>query len=289
MAKKKEAKPAKDQALQWICVLSGIVSLVCLVPKIPYRHALIFTGYHQRFPLERTYSLFGASNKMGQMVSWFKWQTQTCNMMKEYAKSNPLLAAVGGIAAAKSGVGGAAAGCQYWDMCKTQLAVRCTEYATMAVMSILAMLFQLIGAGAALCVPVMLNSESDAGKDKKGSKKEKAKKAAVGATMSCALAGGLLPFLSWAIYMGASGAMMSNLKMKEAYAYGYAYVGSYIALVGWILGLIGGFIAFRRFQTFGKEKEKDDEDEPAANANMPSDMPAMGAMPGMPPTGPPAM
>jgi len=290
MAKKKEPRPLKDQVLQWLSVLSGIVALVCLVPAIPYRYAETFTGYHQRFPMVRKYSLFGATNKMGAMVSWFKWQKETCRMKDEFAKSNPLLAAAGGIAAKKSGVGGAAAGCMYWDTCKTQLMNRCYEYATMAVMSVIAMLLQLIGGGAGLCVPVMLNGENDAGKDKKGTKKDKAKKAAVGATMMCAVAAGLLPFLSWAIYMGSSGAMFSNLKVKEAYAYGYAYVGSFVAVFGWLIGLIGAFLGFRRWQTFGKEKEKDEDDDAAAasaNANMPTDLPGMGA-PGMPPA-PPAM
>jgi len=80
MAKKKEPRPLKDQVLQWLSVLSGIVALVCLVPAIPYRYAETFTGYHQRFPMVRKYSLFGATNKMGAMVSWFKWQKETCRM-----------------------------------------------------------------------------------------------------------------------------------------------------------------------------------------------------------------
>lgn len=83
--------------------------------------------------------------------------------------------------------------------------------------------------------------------------------------------------------------MMSNLKTKEAYAYGYAYVGSFLAVSGWLLGLIGAFIGLRRFQTFGKEKEKDDDDDAAANANMPTDMPPMADVPGMPSAAPPAM
>lgn len=287
MAKKKEPKPVVDQVMQWLAVLSGVLGLICLVPKVPYRYAEVFTGYHQRFPLARQYSLFGATDKFGKTVSWFRMQKETCRMKDELAKSNPLLAVAGGLAAKKSGVGGAAAGCMYWDLCKAQLTVRCMEYATMSIMSILAMLLQLIGVGALLCVPMMLNGEDAAGKEKKGSKKEKAKKAAIMGTMNCAIAGGVLPFLSWVLYMMSTASRFETLKTKEAYAYGYAYVGSYLAVIGWVFGLIGALLAWRRFSNFGKEKEKDeDEDTSAANAAMPSDLPGMApgmAPPGMPP------
>lgn len=195
---------------------------------------------------------------------------------------------VGSVAAQKTGAGGAAAGCLYWTECKTQLNVRCMEYATMAIVSIIAMIFQLIGVGALLCVPVMMNSEDGAGKEKKGSKKEKAKKGALMSTMICAILGFVsapqgieacakaaalrLPFLSWTMYM-VSGAYSIRAKewwqqvfrhdvleledqrvwrrenrvqtlLLRAYVYAGAYVGSFLAVAGWFLGLIGRALRF---------------------------------------------
>ncbi|CAE7668079.1 unnamed protein product [Symbiodinium pilosum] len=69
----------------------------------------------------------------------------------------------------------------------------------------------------------------------------------------------------------------------RAYAYGYSYVGSYLAVSG-----VG--CAWRRWNTFGQEKEDEEEDAAAtANANLPTD-PAAGMPPGAPGMpGPPPM
>ncbi|CAE7619582.1 unnamed protein product [Symbiodinium natans] len=287
--KSKEPKPVIDQALSWLAVLAGIIGLVCLIPKVPYRYSEIYTGYHNRFGVVRRYSLFGVTNKNGQMASWFKLKRDTCAKMKEFAQGNPLLAVAGSLAASQSKVGGAVAGCLFWDVCKAQMNVRCMEYTTMSIISLIAMLFQLGGVGCLLCVPMMLNSEDDTGKEKKGAKKEKAKKSAMAATMNVTIAGCLLPFISWAMYMGCTDSMFHTFKTKEAYAYAYSYIGSYIAVTGDFLALIGIVCAWRRWSKFGQDKD-DDEGDAAANASMPTDpmagMPPGGA-PGMPPPMPP--
>ncbi|CAJ1454100.1 unnamed protein product [Effrenium voratum] len=200
--KSKEPKPLIDNVLIWLAVLSGVIGLVCLIPKVPYRYAEVFTGYHSRFAVARRYSLFGPTNRNGQVVSWYKMKRDVCLKLKEFQQGNPMLTAAVGIASTQSGVGGAAAGCLFWDACKIQMQVRCNEYATMSIISILVQLLQLIGVGALLCVPMMLNGEDEAAKEKKGSKKEKAKKNAMAATMNCSVAGFACTFLSWALYMG---------------------------------------------------------------------------------------
>ncbi|CAE7196788.1 hypothetical protein AK812_SmicGene19100 [Symbiodinium microadriaticum] len=291
MAKKsKEPKPVIDQVLSWISILAGLIALVCLVPKVPYRYAEIYTGYHARFGVQRRYSLFGLTNRNGQLESWFKVKRDTCMKMKEYAQSNPLLAVAGSLAASQSKVGGAVAGCVFWDACKAQLNVRCMEYTTMSIISLICMLFQLIGAGCLLCVPMMLNSEDDAAKDKKGAdKKEKATRNAMQATMNVTIAGFMFPLISWAMYMGMTDSMFHTFKAKEAYAYGYAYVGSYIAVSAFSFASLGVLCAWRRWAKFGQDKD-DEEDTAAANASLPTDpmagMPPGGA-PGMPPPMPP--
>mmetsp|Transcript_404 Transcript_404/g.794 ORF Transcript_404/g.794 Transcript_404/m.794 type:complete len:292 (-) Transcript_404:101-976(-) len=290
MAKKKEPKPVIDQVLQWMAVLAGLLGLVCLVPKVPYRYAEIFTGYHNRFAVPRKYSLFGVTNRVGQTVSWFKLKRDTCMKMKEFAQGNPLLAVAGSLASSQSKVGGAVAGCIFWDVCKAQVAVRCAEYSTMSVISIVAMLFQLIGAGALFSVPMLLNTEDDSKKDKKGAKKEKAKKSAMATTMQVTAVGFVLPFLSWAMYMMCTDSMFTTLKTKEAYAYAYSYFGSWLAMSGNFLALIGIACAWRRWSKFGEDKEEDDD--AAANANLPTDPAPMSSMPpgaaplGMPPAAP---
>ncbi|CAE7629477.1 unnamed protein product, partial [Symbiodinium sp. CCMP2456] len=215
-----------------------------------YRYAEIYTGYHARFGVQRRYSLFGLTNRNGQLESWFKVKRDTCMKMKEFAQSNPLLAVAGSLAASQSKVGGAVAGCVFWDACKAQLNVRCMEYTTMSIISLICMLFQLIGAGCLLCVPMMLNSEDDAAKDKKGAdKKEKATRNAMQATMNVAIAGFM------------------------AYAYGYAYVGSYIAVSAFSFASLGAMLrvlcAWRRWAVFGQDKDEE-EDTAAANASLPT-------------------
>ncbi|CAJ1359173.1 unnamed protein product [Effrenium voratum] len=289
--KSKEPKPLIDNVLIWLAVLSGVIGLVCLIPKVPYRYAEVFTGYHSRFAVARRYSLFGPTNRNGQVVSWYKMKRDVCLKLKEFQQGNPMLTAAVGIASTQSGVGGAAAGCLFWDACKIQMQVRCNEYATMSIISILVQLLQLIGVGALLCVPMMLNGEDEAAKEKKGSKKEKAKKNAMAATMNCSVAGFACTFLSWALYMGCTANMFATFKVQEAYAYGYAYFGSYVAVTGYFFALICALLAWRRWNQFGKEK--DEEEDTSKNADMPTDpmasMPpgAPGAPPGMPGLGGP--
>lgn len=276
------------------CVFSGLLALICVIPKVPYRKAAAFGGFHQRFALERSYSLWGATDQLGSVKSWLSLRSLACKKMKEMNTVNPLLAAAGQFGASAVGTGGAAVGCQFWQICKEDVNMRCSQYSVIMGVGITGIIFNIIGAVALFCVPMMVNAEKEfTGKSKK--KKKKLVEATT-MTLQTVAAGFFFPFLSYAMYMGATDAMFHALSKKGAYPYGYAFAGAFMSGAGVFFTLIAVLIAGRRWSQAGEDKGSDDdagsEDEAdMAPAGTQPEFADPGSIPGMAPPGmgPPGM
>lgn len=295
MAKKKKPTSFCDQVMIGLSVFSGLLALVCVVPKVPYRYAEAYGGFHQRFALQRQYSLWGATDQLGSVKSWMSLRSEACKKMKEMNSANPLLAAAGSLGASAVGTGGAAVGCQFWQICKEDISQRCSQYAVVMGIGMTGILFNIIGAVALFMVPMMVNAEKEfTGKSKK---KKKKYVEAVTMTLQTVVAGFFFPMLSYAMWMGATDAMFHALAKRAAYPYGYASAGAFMAGAGVFFTLIAVLIAGRRWSQAGEDKEADDEggseDEAGdmAAAGTQQEFVDPGSIPGMAPPGmgPPGM
>lgn len=297
MAKKKKEKTScMDQVMIGFCIFSGLLCLVCCVPKVPYRYAQMWAGFSSRFGMERYYSLYGASDNLGSIVSWMSLRSETCNVMRNNNIVNPLMSGLVMAASKSSGAGGAIAGCAYWLMCKENLNLRCQQYSTIMCVGLCALIFNVIGAVALFMVPMMVNAEKEfTGKSKK--KKKKLVEAAT-LTLQTVAAGFVFPLMSYGMYMLATDSMFKTLNKRSAYPYGYASAGAFMS--GGVVALTGFslLIALRRWSKTGVEKEENDDDEDDGDGDGvdamtgdpgfidPASLGPAGAPPGM---GPPGM
>lgn len=258
MSKKKKEMTTWEQVMIGLCVFSGVLCLLCCVPKVPYRHAAPWAGHHSRFGMDRYYSLYGATDNLGAIVSWITLRSDTCNEMRNNNLINP--AQTFGINKLTSamGQGDAIAGCAYWQLCKDHLNLRCTQYGTIMVVGLCAILFNLIGAIALFMVPMMVNSEKQfTGKSKK---KKKKLVESVTLTLQTVVAGFVFPMLSYAMYMLATDSMFHTLARQSEYPYGYAFAGAFMAGAVVAFSAIALLIAFGRWTKTGKESKEESEE-----------------------------
>lgn len=290
MAKKKKETSFCDQVMIGLSVFSGLLALICVIPKVPYRYAQAYGGFHQRFALERQYSLWGSTDHLGTITSWMSMRSEACRKMQEMNTVNPLMGALGTFGASAAGTGGAAVGCQFWQICKEDVIQRCSQYSVIMAIGITGIIFNIIGAVALFMVPMMVNAEKEfTGKSKK---KKKKFVEAVTMTLQTVAAGFVFPMLSYAMYMLSTDAMFHALAKRSAYPYGYAYAGAFMSGAGVFFTLVAVVIAGRRWSQAGEEKEGDEEgseDEagmaPAGTQQEFVDPASLMASPGMAPPG----
>jgi len=291
MAKKKKPTSTCDQIMIGFCVFSGFLALVCIIPKVPYRYAQMYSGFHQRYALQREYSLWGATDHLGAIKSWMSMRSDACRKMIEISTQNPLMSAFGTVGASKVGTGGAVVGCQFWQMCKEDIVQRCNQYTMVMAIGMTSIVFNLIGAVALFMVPMMVNAEKEfTGKSKK---KKKKFVEAVTLTLQTVAAGFVFPMLSYAMYMLTTDAMFHALAQRAAYPYGYAYAGAFMSGAVVFFTLVAVLIAGRRWSQAGEEKGSDDEEgsedesgmAPAGTQQEFVDPASLMAPPGMAPPG----
>lgn len=272
---KKDEKTLKDHILMLASIIAGLLALVTVIPKVPWRRAAMFPGFHQRFGVLRDYSLFTLSNKYGQGVSWTKMRADTCKKMQEFNGNNPLFAAIGTVATSVTGAGGAIGGCFAWQVCKEHVAARCSAYGMMTIVGLVGLVFNVVGGICLLLIPMMMNMEpSPQGKKKSQQKKlEDARKT----TMLVAVVGFVLPLITLVAWTVSSDSMFKTLKKNGMYPYGAASAGIFLNGAAVFLAAIGALCAY--FRTLPEKDKKPTEETEEMDQEFVND----GGLPGMDP------
>jgi len=254
--KKKEAMSTKDMAMNIFSVGGGLILLVCLMPFVPWRYALMNGNLGARFVTDRKYSLFTLGNNFGQGVSWLKMRRDMCMKMEEFNRIDPLKAIIG-VATQAVGTGGTIGGCQTWQNCKNSVNTRCYTYMTMGIAGILCMLLILLSAICGFLAPVMQSMEMSGSKKKKSKKKKKEFKEAQFLTMLVSIGGFVPGFFGVIIWIFLSDNQFKALQSTGYYPYPAASGGYFMALGGAFLMFIG--MLFGIFRRKGDEEEKEEE------------------------------
>eukprot|EP00933_Yihiella_yeosuensis_P048930 TRINITY_DN4540_c0_g2_i1.p1 TRINITY_DN4540_c0_g2~~TRINITY_DN4540_c0_g2_i1.p1 ORF type:complete len:296 (-),score=57.28 TRINITY_DN4540_c0_g2_i1:302-1189(-) len=280
--KKKDEVTGKEKLMNWCGIIGGLITLITVIPKVPWRTAREPHGFSYRFGFKRDLSLFSLTNHQGAGVSWMKMRADVCKKHKAFSTGSPLMAIAATVASSSTGSGGAVAGCGAWQECKDHVAARCAQYGTVAIVGLLCIILNLIGAGCLIALPALLNMEPPNGK---GKKKKKKHDEGVQQTMMVACIGFGCSFFTYVLYMLTTATMLSTLKRTAQYPYAGASIGAYMSVLGWLFGAVAMGCAISRFRDGKKDdKEKEDggsdEDEAAAAADTTPLMPGLGP-PGM--------
>mmetsp|Transcript_62427 Transcript_62427/g.115909 ORF Transcript_62427/g.115909 Transcript_62427/m.115909 type:complete len:275 (-) Transcript_62427:17-841(-) len=130
-SKKSADRPKKGGSVKVVGLLGALLAFVPLIPAVPWARTNVDAYFGQRFVRARWYYLFGASNHMGRMSTWFHLSSRVCKKYREFAQFNPLTTAAIVVSSATE-AGGAAGGCPSWDMCKNNVTQRCSSYTMIA-------------------------------------------------------------------------------------------------------------------------------------------------------------
>lgn len=258
MAKKENRViPMRDKIMSTLSVLSGLFTLLSVIPYLPWRMSDIVPDYQQRFSMPRKYSLYGATDNLGQLVSWMKLRSDVCAAVKTYQTSNPLTTLLGTVASSSLGTGGAIMGCANWPICKAHAVVRCNGYSTLAILGIMCMLLSLLGTVGGFLVPMFLQLEAVEGKGKKKEKKEAEAKVN---TMCACITTFAVPLVSGGLWWGMSTSTFESFQANSFFPMPVPSYGAYMAGVGLLLGLVAMYLGITRIYPLFKVPEA----EPAA-------------------------
>mmetsp|Transcript_30257 Transcript_30257/g.54893 ORF Transcript_30257/g.54893 Transcript_30257/m.54893 type:complete len:316 (-) Transcript_30257:79-1026(-) len=303
MAKKAPKKSFFDMVVMWLSILSGVLYIGALIPKIPWMQADIWGGFHSRFGVKRNFHPYGATDKNSINVSWFSLKSKICSKKTELNTDSPVsflksagsqaLASVGGVK-----TGGALVGCESWPSCKVQVANRCSQYQTVSICGILGLMLVASACCLAFVVPVMVGNESAKAIRKKKKKVKEAKQVTMAvciSTFACGTIGSGL----W-IAMVDSMFKALSVGSDSAYPTGYATFGYFLVMASNVMMFFCMIISIIRFVRFSTEKKEDETDDEAlgppppppgfAGSPFPGSDPAFAAPPGVapPPEVPPA-
>lgn len=227
MAEKK-GRPFRDSVLWWTGIIGAFIAVLAALPPVPWRYATANASLGMRFSADRRYSLFSATNHFSQAVSYFKYRTETCNKMREFATMNPLTA-IAAIASTELGSGGSAAGCASWQVCVEHTSARCSGYGQMAAVGMAAFFAIILGAVCALASVVLMGQEAAAGKKKK--KQDEAKNRTMFASM---LSFSLVALGTLSFNMAFVGAI-TNFKQTGFFPWPDPHAGTYLATLSGVI------------------------------------------------------
>jgi len=241
-------------------LFGGILTLISVVPAVPWRYSRADTNVGNRFVMDRTYSMMGFSDNLGKRVSWFKMAKKFKRKSEEFGRPSPISALLG-TASQALGTGGAAMGCSVWDACKQHVNQRYMSYTSMAWVGIISMIMLIFGAVSAAVTCLMLNFEADAGTKKKKKKKEEECMNAGQKTMLAANVSFMLVFIATSMFVCMSGSMLKEFQQTAYYPYAGAYAGAFVASGGAFFLFIGAMTATNRSVQCCSRRKPDEENE----------------------------
>merc|ERR1740122_21654 len=225
---------------------------------MPWRYKRADPSLGNRFVSDRYYTLFGASNQFGQIVSMFSLRVKVCRKFEAFNRPNPMVLAAGSLSAMVP-VGGAAVGCIMWQTCKTHVGNRCIAYGALAVCGIFAFATILIGTLCSAGTAISFKMEESAGAGKKGKKKETKVANAKFQTMVFSIVAVVVPLIgasSWVIY---STTVFKSFSTDSYYPYPGIYVGTALSFTAIFLNTIPMTINLHRLGYIGKTEPKGEE------------------------------
>jgi hypothetical protein len=249
--------------MKWCSILGALLVVVAAVPALPWRYAKVDTNMGNRFVMERYYYMTGATNNLGKTEGWMSLKRKLQRKSEEFGKPSPLTAILGTVTSAV-GVGGAAAGCPMWMVCKEHLNIRYTQFTTVAYASIAFLILDVLGAFAAAATVVYLGFQRDGEKKEKKKKKKKDDECMEPAskTMTAAVVAFLFAFTSTAGFVILTGNTLNTFKESAYYPYAGAHAAPFVAGFGCFLLFISACTASNRvFKCCGHKKEEADGGE----------------------------
>mmetsp|Transcript_82450 Transcript_82450/g.214840 ORF Transcript_82450/g.214840 Transcript_82450/m.214840 type:complete len:315 (-) Transcript_82450:57-1001(-) len=289
MGKKKELA-GSDKFLKYCYLLAIPLTIVSIIPYVPWRRKEIDPNFHSRFAMMRYVSLMSMSDKMGKMQPFSKWKRNMCANMQMYMQPNlgGELASMGaGLLKSTLDVSTPSTllGCQQWPPCKEMVSGRCQAYTVLFMIGMCTVALMIISAILNMVVVCCLTSELQA-------KKKKDKAAAALKVYGIAVTAFVLNLGMNVTWQTTSIGEFRSLQNFGYFPVPHAFVGPYIAGAGAFLQGLG--LIVRTYKQFGPKPSKDNDDDAqdagggdayggAAGYPPPGAYPPPPADPGMPP------